>query len=426
MTFTEHLKTYLNDEEIDSLMKSLNDESKHAVLLNPSKMNDEEFLSIYPHAVKHPIVNHAYIYDKNEYDLGKSVWHTLGCFYLQEPSAMIPAYLLSPNKGEVVLDLCAAPGGKSVQTSFLMENDGLIISNDLSKSRAFSILENVERLGIGNIIITNNDFSLINEKFNNFFDKIILDAPCSGSGMFRKEDKMRDDWSYNKVLKFSEIQKEMILYAYNMLKEGGTMVYSTCSFSFEEDEEVIKYLLDHSDAEMMNIEDNDHYYVFKKLPLGVHLFPSRFPGEGHYIALIKKPGVSHPHKKENKNLNPKYKEIYIDSRLHHFEDYGGVVFSLPMYIKLPNCLNIIRKGVKIFEWNNGNYRYDYHYSHCLNSFPNIARLDEDNLYKYMRGEQIRCACTRGYILLIFKNVPLSFGKSDGKVIKNHFPKGLRR
>ena len=119
---------------------------------------------------------------------------------------MVPAYLLQANKDDLVLDLCAAPGGKSIQTSFLMENDGLIISNDLSRSRSLSILENVERLGIKNIVITNNDFSKIYPKYKNTFSKIILDAPCSGSGMFKKDTKMIGDWSYNKVLKFSEIQ----------------------------------------------------------------------------------------------------------------------------------------------------------------------------------------------------------------------------
>ena len=243
MEFLNHLKTYLSNQEIKALEDSLNESSKHALLLNTNKMNEEQLLSLFPNLIRHPIVKNAYLYNKDEYDLGKSVFHALGCFYLQEPSAMIPAYLLNPKPGELVLDLCAAPGGKSMQASLLMNNEGLIISNDLSKQRAFSISENAERLGRGNLLITNNDFSLIYQKYQNSFDKIILDAPCSGSGMFRKESKMEDDWSYQKVLKFAEIQKQLILMSYSMLKPGGKMVYSTCSFSYEEDEEVIDYLL---------------------------------------------------------------------------------------------------------------------------------------------------------------------------------------
>ena len=196
MNFSEHLKRYLSDEEIEQLMSSLNNQSLHGVLLNPSKMSDEEFLSLYPEVKKHPIVPHAYIYLKDLYNLGKSIYHTLGCFYLQEPSAMVPAYLLGAKPHELVLDMCAAPGGKTIQTSFNMKNTGLIIANDLSRNRCSAIIENEERLGLGNIVVTNNDLSLIHERMLNTFDKIILDAPCSGSGMFRKDSKMMKDYAY--------------------------------------------------------------------------------------------------------------------------------------------------------------------------------------------------------------------------------------
>ena len=180
MEFLEHLKTYLNDEEIAKLDASLKANSEHALLLNTEKMSEETLLSIYPNLKRHPIVKNAFIYDKNELDLGKSIYHELGCFYLQEPSAMLPAFLLNPDSNDVVLDLCAAPGGKSMQASLLMKNEGLIISNDIARNRVGAILENAERLGRGNLLITNNDFSSIYTRFNNTFDKIILDVPCSG------------------------------------------------------------------------------------------------------------------------------------------------------------------------------------------------------------------------------------------------------
>lgn len=419
MEFVEHLKSYLSNEEIDKLMDSLKNESLHAVLLNPKKMNDEEFLKLFPDVIKHPIVAHAYIYKKEIYNLGKSIYHTLGCFYLQEPSAMVPAYLLNAEENDLILDMCAAPGGKTIQTSFLMKDTGLIISNDLSRPRTFSIVENVERLGLGNIVVTNNDLSLIDNKLQNTFDKIILDAPCSGSGMFRKEDKMVQDWSYNKVLKFAETQKQLISIAYSMLKLGGTLVYSTCSFSLEEDEDVIKYLLENSDAEIVPITNNPLFYINKKTPLGIHLLPSVFPGEGHYICLVKKPGISV--KRELK--------VGIDKKINQFNlkeiyRFGDYLFGLN-YPYAFKCFNVVRLGVKIGESIKGEIKYDYHYAHFIDSFDNTYSLQSNELTKYFAGETINAPVNKGIYLLTFDGINVDLAKSDGRIFKNHFPKGLR-
>ena len=229
MTFKENLLEFLSLEEAEALLNSLNSEDYHAAILNPNKMNKEEFISLFPHATPHPYVDNAFIYDKNEYPLGKNIYHELGCFYLQEPSAMMVSSLLNINKDDIVLDMCAAPGGKSVGASFKLDGTGLIISNDLSRPRCSLIVENVERLGLENLLITNNDFEKIYADYLEKFDVVILDAPCSGSGMFRKDDKMIEDWSINKVYKFAEIQKRLVLIAYQMLKPGGLLSYSTCS-----------------------------------------------------------------------------------------------------------------------------------------------------------------------------------------------------
>ena len=411
MEFLNHLKRYLNEEEIAKLDASLKEKSQHALLLNTEKMDESTLLSLFPSLKKHPIVKNAYLYDKDELDLGKSVYHELGCFYLQEPSAMLPAYLLSPEEGDVVLDLCAAPGGKSMQASLLMHNQGLIVSNDLSKPRAFSIVENAERLGRGNLLITNNDFSLIYDKFVNAFDKIILDAPCSGSGMFRKENKMLLDWSYQKVLKNAEIQKSLILIAYSMLKPGGMMVYSTCSFSYEEDEEVIDYLLDKTDASIVDIEDNSLFYKSKNKGHGIHLFPFLFPGEGHYIALIKKPGTLN--KKEKKDLVRKE------------EKYGDYLFSLsePFNTK---SLNVVRFGVKVGQVDKNEIRYDYHYARYKNDFEPTLEIDQNTLIKYYQGETINTPYQKGYVMIKYQGISVDIAKSDGRIIKNRLPKGLRK
>ena len=411
MDFYEHLKTYLTNQEIALLETSLNEKSKHALLLNTEKMSQEQLLSIYPTLKKHPLVKNAFIYDKDELDLGKSVYHELGCFYLQEPSAMLPAYLLNPEPGDLVLDLCAAPGGKSMQASLLMKNEGLIISNDISKSRAFAISENAERLGRGNLLITNNDFSLICDKFTNTFDKIILDAPCSGSGMFRKEDKMRKDWSYQKVLKNAEIQKSLIMIAYQMLKPGGTMVYSTCSFSYEEDEEVIDYLIKKTDATLKEIPNSELFYKSKNNGHGIHLLPFIFPGEGHYIALVNKPGA----------LNKKNDKKYYQKQ----EKFGDYIFTLSETFSM-KYLNVIRYGVKIGQVDKNDIRYDYHYARFIKEFDNVLEIDTNELLKYYQGETINKPVNKGYILLKYQGINVDIAKSDGRIIKNRLPKGLRK
>lgn len=419
MEFKEHLKSYLLDREIDKLLESLKDESLHAVLLNPKKMSDEEFLSLFPNVIKHPIVSHAYIYKKEIYNLGKNIYHTLGCFYLQEPSAMVPAFLLNAEEDDLVLDMCAAPGGKTIQSSFLMKGKGLIISNDLSKPRTFSIVENIERLGLGNIVVTNNDLSLISNKLENTFDKIVLDAPCSGSGMFRKEEKMSEDWSYNKVLKFSETQKQLISIAYGMLKPGGVLSYSTCSFSIEEDEDVVEYLLNSTDAEIISIDNNPLYYINKKKPLGIHLLPSVFPGEGHYICLIKKPGNSV--KRENKVVIKKNNFHLNFAEVYRFGDY---LFGLnyPYNFK---CFNVVRLGVKIGEVIKDEIKYDYHYAHYIDLYEKTYSLLSNELAKYLNGETFNTTLTKGTYLLTYMGKNVDLTKSDGRIFKNHFPKGLR-
>ena len=422
MDFDEHLKRYLSQEEIIALEDALNEPSKHALLLNITKMSEETLLSIYPSLTKHPIVKNAFLYNKDELDLGKSVYHELGCFYLQEPSAMLPAFLLNPKPHELVLDLCAAPGGKSMQASLLMENTGLIIANDIAKTRAFAISENAERMGRGNLLITNNDFSLIYRKYLNTFDKVILDAPCSGSGMFRKQSEMKDDWSMAKVLKYAEIQKALILIAYQMLKEGGEMVYSTCSFSLEEDEEVIAYLLDNSDATIIPIEDNPLYYVNKNQPLGIHLLPSLFPGEGHYICLIKKPGECQVSSKEKTSKIPY--QIPTNG-YQNYQKYGDYLFLNSQDFNT-KYLNVIRYGVKVGEIDKNDIRFDYHYAHFVNGFKPTFELTENDILKYYQGESINRATEKGYLLLQYQGINVDIAKCDGRIIKNRLPKGLRK
>jgi len=423
MDFLEHLSTWLSEKEIKELNDALSEnESKHALLLNTNKMSDETFLKLFPNVNPHPIVKHAYIYDKNIYDFGKNIYHELGAYYLQEPSAMSVAYLLGFSEGEKVLDLCAAPGGKTVQASLLLNDTGLVISNDLSRKRAGLILENVERLGLGNVVITNNDFSLIDNSYKESFDKIILDAPCSGSGMFRKQNEMKEDWSYQKVLKFAEIQQNLINMAYSMLKPGGKMSYSTCSFSKEENEDVVDALLKSSDAEIVSLECTNLFQYSNK-PIGCHFLPSKFPGEGHYLCIIKKPGNLKPN---NLEIKTSHKNNYLphipDEFIHKF---GESLFMLKSQEKFKG-LNIIRQGVNLGEISGDIVKFDHHYASYIKSFDNVIDINPQEVIKYYSGESLNIKCKKGFVLLKYNGVNVDIAKSDGNIIKNRLPKYLRK
>lgn len=421
MDFITHLKNSLPIEEVDKLMNSLDEKDYHAVLLNPNKISDEEFLKEFPNVNKHPIVDHAYIYDKESLPLGKHIYHELGFYYLQEPSAMVVSSIIDFKEDDLVLDMCAAPGGKTIQASFKMNQKGLIISNDLSNSRAKLISNNSERLGLKNILIVNNDFEKIYQNYENTFDKIILDAPCSGSGMFRKHSLMKENWSINKVYKFQEIQKSLILIAYKMLKPGGLLSYSTCSYSKEEDEDVISYLLDNSDASIKEI-NFPGAFINPLSPIGVRLMPSHFQGEGQYICHITKPGVL-----TKNNFSNVGEKITIKYQGEEKDKHGDGVFLLTNSINF-KPLKIIRYGVKIGEVKKGIMNYDLHYARSIgdNEFPKIE-LSLDEVKSYLFGNTLnKVSDYKGYVLLTYKNKSVDIAKTDGRVIKNNYPKGLRK
>lgn len=416
MDFAKHLEKYLPNDVINKLIASFSNKEQKAIYLNNYKMSEETLLNLFPNVKKHPVVENGYLFNKDEYELGKKIYHELGAYYIQEPSAMLVAHFLDAKPGDLVLDLCAAPGGKTIQTALKMQNIGAIIANDLSKSRANILLSNIERLGISNSVVTSLDFKNHYKKFENYFDKIILDAPCSGSGMFRKSEEMKNDWTYEKVLKNAAIQKELILMCYFMLKEGGTMVYSTCSYSFEEDEEVIEHLLSNSEAELINIPSFKGEYRSNKFKETVHLFPSLFEGEGHYIALIKKPGLL-----QSSKVSPIEIKRVVNGKGNSKEVHK---FLCPN--KLPaNFEDLsLRPGLFLESEINKKVIPSHHYSHFVNA-ANSIELTKEEAIKYLKGETINKKYQDGYYFVSYLGMNIGVIYSINGVLKNYYPKGLR-
>ena len=416
MTFEKSLEKYLNQDEIAKLVNSFSNKDKKAIYLNINKLSNENLLKSFPNLKVHPVVPNGYLYDKDKYELGKKIYHELGAYYIQEPSAMMVAHFLDAKPSEIILDLCAAPGGKTVQTALKMQNQGLIIANDLSKARANTLLSNVERLGLSNVVVTALDFKNHYQKFAGYFDKIILDAPCSGSGMFRKSDEMRDDWTYEKVLKNAAIQKKLILMCYSMLKEGGTMVYSTCSYSFEEDEEVVEYLLQNSDAKLEKIPSFEGEFRSKKFQETVHLFPSHFEGEGHYIALIKRPGILQ---------SSKLSEIEL-KRTVQSKGNSKEIQKFLCPTKLPSNFDelALRPGLFLGSQIGGKFIPSHHASHVENADKSIE-LTKEEAIKYLKGETLNKKAPNGYHFISYQGMNIGVCYSINGILKNYYPKGLR-
>lgn len=417
MDFKEHLKKYLNEEEINILIDSFKQKENKGFYLNTSKMSNEQIEKMFPNIKRHPIVPNGYLFDKDEYALGSKVYHELGAYYIQDPSAMLVAHFLDPKPGQKILDLCAAPGGKTVMTSLLMKNEGQIIANDLSKTRANILLQNIERMGLGNVVVTSLDFSKIYLNYQEYFDAIILDAPCSGSGMFRKMEEMKNDWTYEKVLKNSIIQKELLMIAYSMLKEGGTLMYSTCSYSYEEDEENIEYLLSKTNAKLEYIEDFEGFFRSPKYPETIHLFPHRFVGEGHYIAKIRKPGNNELSKDEKNIIVRKNKSKGGVSTFDEFSLNKILPKSLVELSLRPGLFLRTKIGEKIIP--------SHHYSHYENG-ANSIELNKEETIRYFKGESIRKNNLQdGYYLVSYIGMNIGAVHVVNNELKNLYPKGLR-
>lgn len=415
MEFKEHLKKYLSEKEINTLVDTFDKKEHKGVLLNPNKMSDEKFISLFPNVKKHPIVPHGFLYDQDEYELGKTIYHDQGCYYIQDPSAMLVSYFLNPGENETVLDMCAAPGGKSVQASLLMKQTGILYSNDISLKRANILLSNVERMGLRNVVVSSLDLSKIHG-LENKFDKIILDAPCSGSGMFRKSSEMKDDWTYEKVIKNSHIQKELILLAYSMLKTGGKLIYSTCSYSYEEDEEVISDLLQKTDAILIKLPEFAGFYRSNMLE-AIHLFPHKFYGEGHFIAMLEKPGRKLTHECHKFMIE---KPVQTKGNSKAIETY-----ELPDIPIKQIAEKALRIGVHVNTKIKGKPIISHHFSHCI-GIGQSYELNDDELKRYIHGESLHVNDNKNYIAVYYDGNNIGAVNKVNNELKNLYPKGLRR
>lgn len=434
--FDARMKSLLKDE-YDDFKKALLEKPVKGLYLNRNKKNVERVLEE-QYIEHHPIVENGYLYDEN-YHPGRSAYFLAGLYYIQEPSAMLVADALPIEPDDFVLDMCAAPGGKSCEIATRLTGEGVLIANDIEASRARILSENIERFGLDNTIVTNVDPMRFTKQFQEAFDKIVLDAPCSGEGMFRKLEQAVDTWSEDKVLECAHIQKNLLKGAYDMLKQGGMVIYSTCTYSYEENEAMVHYAVDELGFELLSLSKSHGLCPGVDLDEVVRCYPHHYRGEGHFIALLRKPGnsprkVVRPMKPQVSQADLKVLKAFYQETLNkkvpaYIIENNGHLYAIKKNFPELKGIRVLRNGLYLGEVRKNRFIPSYSLALTLTK-EDVKRsydysCDSEEIKKYIHGETLEGTGNKGFGVIFVDGYPLSFYKESNQV-KNLFPKGLRR
>ncbi len=371
---------------------------------------------------------------------GLHPWHDGGAYYLQEASAMAPAALLHPVPGERVLDLCAAPGGKSTQLAGYLQGEGLLVANEIHPQRAKILSQNIERMGIANALVLNEHPERLASRFPRFFDRIMVDAPCSGEGMFRKEEAAVTDWSQETVEMCARRQREILESASKMLRAGGRLVYSTCTFAPEENEGVISaFLHDHPDFSVAAVSapwfsNGRPEWVADPadgLEHTFRLWPHLLRGEGHFAAVLQYNGTEasdcpcEPGTKAPAALETFLRDLSIALPEGHYAAFGSRWFLLPPRMPALRGLKVLRAGLCLGEEKKGRFEPDHALALWLQNGGADFPAESAETAAYLHGETVSGSAS-GWSVFSADGCALGWVKGSGGVLKNHLPKGLRR
>lgn len=452
-SFILRMKEMLGND-YDDFIKSYDLPNKQGLRINPLKNHTiSETMQPIPWA------KYGYYYN-DDLKPGKSPLHDLGLYYIQEPSAMSAVSVLSPNPDEIVLDLCASPGGKSTQIASLMENSGLLISNEIISKRATILADNIARLGFTNTVVLNETPENISKYFNGFFDKVLVDAPCSGEGMFRKNPEAINEWSEENVQMCAERQLDILNTIKNVLKENGILVYSTCTFSAEENEQVIeKFIQENPEFTLL---DTDHTYFssgfvkntktgFKDIEKTIRILPHITSGEGHFVAKLIKTSTEENFVKTLKSNTNKKTFTIIDAFLRQNDivlpqgimlNFNNHIYLTPEKTPSLDKLKIQMAGLYLGEIDkNNNFIPSHNFALALKPVSSLSdknpynqpittktiSLTEREFLDYISGLTLNTDLDiNGWVLLIHNGNPIGWGKVSNGQIKNHYPKYLRK
>lgn len=511
-------------EAYPAFLASYENNKFQALRVNPLKVEREVFLENAPFDLNAVAWEQNGFYYDSSNQPGKHPWHEAGVYYIQEPSAMAPAAYLEAKPGERILDLCAAPGGKTTQIASYMKGNGLLVCNEIHPARAKVLSENIERMGIPNALVTNEAPQKLAEIFDAFFDRIMVDAPCSGEGMFRKNEDAREEWSIDNVKLCAARQDEILDCADTMLRPGGRIVFSTCTFAPAENEGSIRrFLQKHSNYDIVemplypgmeagvtdwaveyqnfgdrmadvseNVQENTiKEDKIKQISKTIRLWPHKLRGEGHYLAVLQKQGEvpqgyegflkygyeqgitveslavlngkgdkkAFREKKcdakvgRGKNVRGNKNVQEVKSNVNGFQAFldfqketlqinlldmenaglfafGEQLYLLPKGMPSLHGLKVLRPGLHL-----GTMKKDrFEPSHALALFlkeqevKNVMKLQstEKEVSAYLNGQTLQYEGEKGWYLILVDGYSLGWGKLTGTIMKNHYPKGLRK
>ena len=450
--FLDRMEKMLGDE-YPAFIQSYEKEQYQALRVNPLKADRDTFVLRSPFTLR-PVAweRNGFYYEKGDAP-GKHPYHAAGVYYIQEPSAMAPAAYLDAKPGEKILDLCAAPGGKSTQIAAAMRGEGLLISNEIHPARAKILSENIERMGIRNAMVTNESPQSLAKIFEAYFDRIMVDAPCSGEGMFRKNADACDEWSPQNVVLCAERQAEILECAASMLRPGGRMVYSTCTFAPEENEGTIsRFLTKHPE---FSIVDVPHYEQMSTgiaawtdepqpgLERTIRLFPHHVDGEGHYLAVLQKEGsVSGNYEGDwakglEKGIPERDAREYLDFAKETLRvtpggkliRFGEQLYLAPEEMPSTKGLKVLRPGLHLGTMKKNRFEPSHALALALTPADVLHSYDmagdSSEVRAYLNGQTLAADGEKGWYLMTVDGYSIGWGKLAGGMIKNHYPKGLR-
>ena len=452
--FQERMRLLLGDDYTD-FINGYSNPLRRGLRVNTSKISTEDFLRLFPRNLEASPFAENCFYLNDEHKAGSDPLHHAGLYYMQEPSAASAVAVLQPQAGEKVLDLCAAPGGKSTQIASTIGADGLLWSNEYVPARARILQQNLERWGIRNVVVSNRDTATLCNGLIDYFDAVLVDAPCSGEGMFRKEPQALTEWSEENIRLCADRQSEILHNAAQAVRPGGRLVYSTCTFAPEENEcAVARFLSAHPDFKLMPIDvswgcagfsiDRVRPFLSEELNVTADLTYCRrilpqHGGEGHFIALFVRDDSGYSSTVADFTIPAKdryaaegaalYADCFSDNPIGNFVTVNDQIRLLPS--NLPHCqgLGVLSAGVAVAIVCKNRLEPCHSIflasdaANCRNRYD--LPLDDALLHAFLHGEEIPCPDFQGWTAVCVSGFPVGYGKASNGRLKNKYPKGLR-